>query len=429
MPEMPTLGSAPKKSPVAGVAVAAVIAGALAGGAYWWTHRDAPTTPVTPPPPTAAAPENAANPATGTQAAAPAPATPTTPTTPGATPTAAAAPANPTAAAAAAGLKSFTTTISGPLESAVIAKAGKETGAPLTQVITRSLVWWLRVPQDLVKGDTLAVVYEERKNQEPMVHAVRLTSQKLGKTVEAYRYQQTGDPFSRFFQPDGSELEERLVDGPLDTYEQVSSLLKDGRHHKGVDFKTPLGTPVHATFEGVVTRKNWNFRGNGNCLELEEVGGQHRSALFLHLSEVAKLQQAFEAAIGARRAADAAEAVLNLDRSILEWSADTLQTDEPDRARAVLHSLVHRLGEAAAEGLRDPRDLLGPLVESLIALRAELRTAKQWELADRVRDRLIAANIELRDTSTGTVWELRARVGVSAGGDPAYPRKLDSRNL
>ena len=144
---------------------------------------------------------------------------------------------------------------------------------------------------------------------------------------------------------------------------------------------------------------------------------------------MAKLQQAFEAAIGARRAAEAAEAVLNLDRSILEWSADTLQTDEPDRARAVLHSLVHRLGEAAAEGLRDPRDLLGPLVESLIALRAELRTAKQWELADRVRDRLIAANIELRDTSTGTVWELRARVGVSAGGDPAYPRKLDSRNL
>jgi hypothetical protein len=125
------------------------------------------------------------------------------------------------------------------------------------------------------------------------------------------------------------------------------------------------------------------------------------------LSEVGKLEQAFEAAIAARRAGDAAEAVLTLDRSILEWSADTLQTDEPDRARAVLYSLVHRLGEAAADGLRDPRDLLAPLVESLIALRKDLRAAKQWELADRVRDRLIAANIELRDTPTGTVWDLR----------------------
>ena len=45
---------------------------------------------------------------------------------------------------------------------------------------------------------------------------------------------------------------------------------------------------------------------------------------------------------------DAAEAILALDRTILEWSDDTLQSDDPDRARAVLHSLVHRLGESAA---------------------------------------------------------------------------------
>lgn len=125
------------------------------------------------------------------------------------------------------------------------------------------------------------------------------------------------------------------------------------------------------------------------------------------LSEVAKLEQAFESAIAGRRAGDAAEAVLTLDRAIVEWSADTLQTDDPDRARAVLYSLIHRLGEAASDGLRDPRELLGPLVDGLIALRKDLRAAKQFELADRVRDRLDAAGIELRDTPNGTVWELR----------------------
>jgi cysteinyl-tRNA synthetase len=129
------------------------------------------------------------------------------------------------------------------------------------------------------------------------------------------------------------------------------------------------------------------------------------------MSEVAKLEQAFEAAIAARRASDAAEAVLTLDRSILEWSADTLQTDEPDRARAVLYSLIHRLGEAAGGGLRDPRELLAPVVDGLIALRKDLRAAKQWELADRVRDRLAAAGIELRDSPAGTVWELRSGAG------------------
>ena len=130
-----------------------------------------------------------------------------------------------------------------------------------------------------------------------------------------------------------------------------------------------------------------------------------RSAL---LDEVARLEQAFVAALAARRAGEAAEAILTLDRTILDWSADTLQTDEPDRARAVLHSLVHRLGEAASVGLRDPKELLAPLVEGLIVLRAELRSEKAWQVADRLRDRLVAGGIELHDTPGGTTWTPRA---------------------
>ena len=129
-----------------------------------------------------------------------------------------------------------------------------------------------------------------------------------------------------------------------------------------------------------------------------------RSAL---LDEVARLEQAFVAALAARKAGEAAEAILTLDRTILDWSADTLQTDEPDRARAVLYSLVHRLGEAASVGLRDPKEVLAPLVEGLIVLRAELRTEKAWQVADRLRDRLVAGGIELHDTPGGTTWTLR----------------------
>jgi murein DD-endopeptidase MepM/ murein hydrolase activator NlpD len=55
-----------------------------------------------------------------------------------------------------------------------------------------------------------------------------------------------------------------------------------------VDFKTPVGTPVKATFDGVVSRKTWNFRSNGNSVEVVEQGGQGRTAMFLHLSEVGK---------------------------------------------------------------------------------------------------------------------------------------------
>src|SRR5262249_51521103 len=130
-------------------------------------------------------------------------------------------------------------------------------------------------------------------------------------------------------------------------------------------------------------------------VEAEGPPPARRSAL---LEEVGRLEQAFAGALAARHAAEATAAILPLDRVILDWSADTLQPDEPDRARAVLHSLVHRLGEAASSGLRDPRESLAPLVEVLISLRAELRAERAWQLADRLRDRMIAAGIELRDT-------------------------------
>ena len=127
------------------------------------------------------------------------------------------------------------------------------------------------------------------------------------------------------------------------------------------------------------------------------------------LGEVTRLEQAFAGAIATRRAGEAAEAILALVRTIVEWSGDTLQTDDPDRARAVLHSLVHRLGEAASVGLRDPKELLAPLVERLIVLRAELRAERAWQIADRLRDRLVAAGIELHDTPQGTTWTLAGR--------------------
>jgi hypothetical protein len=125
------------------------------------------------------------------------------------------------------------------------------------------------------------------------------------------------------------------------------------------------------------------------------------------LAEANRLEQAFGVALSARKANEAADAILRLDRTIQEWAADSLQSDEPDRARAILYSLIARLGEAAAAGVRDPRERLAPLVESLITLRKELRAAKAYELADRVRDRLVAAHIEVRDTPAGTEWDLR----------------------
>jgi cysteinyl-tRNA synthetase len=45
--------------------------------------------------------------------------------------------------------------------------------------------------------------------------------------------------------------------------------------------------------------------------------------------------------------------------------------------------------------------------------RVRARDAREWAAADGIRDRLVAAGVELHDTPDGTTWELRPaeRVG------------------
>ncbi|HXN41683.1 MAG TPA: M23 family metallopeptidase [Myxococcaceae bacterium] len=189
-----------------------------------------------------------------------------------------------------AGLRRVSVALDGALETSLVSTLGPELGQALAQVISRTLVWWVSMPGGLRRGDRIAVLFQERRNEEPLLHAVKFASVKLGQTFQAYRFKPEGASFARSYLSSGEELELRLKDAPLDDYEQVTSLIRDGRKHKGVDFKTPVGSRVKATFDGMITRKNWNFRGNGNSLEVSETGGQHRRALFLHLSELPKTQ-------------------------------------------------------------------------------------------------------------------------------------------
>ena len=49
---------------------------------------------------------------------------------------------------------------------------------------------------------------------------------------------------------------------------------------------------------------------------------------------------------------------------------------------------------------------MGPLVESLLELRRRARDARDWATSDWVRDRLAAADVEVRDTPDGAEWHL-----------------------
>jgi cysteinyl-tRNA synthetase len=96
---------------------------------------------------------------------------------------------------------------------------------------------------------------------------------------------------------------------------------------------------------------------------------------------------------------------------------------------AALHGLAREINRARDDGrpfagaqtaLRELADVLGltlgeaeaaldsaPFIELLITIREELRAAKQFELADRVRAGLAELGIALEDTAQGTEWRRR----------------------
>jgi hypothetical protein len=115
---------------------------------------------------------------------------------------------------------------------------------------------------------------------------------------------------------------------------------------------------------------------------------------------------AFTAALAAGDLDSAVQAVLDLEAALEQWAADTPQSDERDRARAVLRSMIVRLGALARTGTQDPRAVVGPYVEALLDERTASRADRRWDDADRVRDRLVDLGIEVRDSPTGTEWDL-----------------------
>jgi cysteinyl-tRNA synthetase len=90
-----------------------------------------------------------------------------------------------------------------------------------------------------------------------------------------------------------------------------------------------------------------------------------------------------------------------------------------DLAREINRARDGGKGAAEAQGvLLELADVLGlrlerseraieaaPFIDLLVQIRNELRAAKQFELADRVRDGLAQLDITLEDSPDGTIWK------------------------
>ena len=190
----------------------------------------------------------------------------------------------PVESVAAGGVLSFCGTIEGSLIATLQRSLGATDAELVAAHVRRVLMWDVDLQRDLLAGDRIAVLYETGPAEgDVTIHCVDFTGGKVGRH-RAVRYQVEGEPFPRYFDEKGAEIQLLLDPPPIKVYEQVTDLLGGARHHDGVDFKAPLGTEVYSPFAGTILRKNWNWRYNGNCLEIDYPSRGLRG-IFLHMEK------------------------------------------------------------------------------------------------------------------------------------------------
>ena len=123
-------------------------------------------------------------------------------------------------------------------------------------------------------------------------------------------------------------------------------------------------------------------------------------------NELATHRDVFRTALGARDAEGAVRAALALELSIVD-DGDENDRDTITRARAELRSMISSLGDAAVGGVQDPREVVGPFVEAMLAVRKTVRAEKRYDLSDIIRDSFETLGVEVRDTPQGVEWDLR----------------------
>ncbi len=117
------------------------------------------------------------------------------------------------------------------------------------------------------------------------------------------------------------------------------------------------------------------------------------------LSAELAAQSSLPAADGA--AAEATRYLHQLAHALRETNESARQRDLIEQAHDTMHELS--AGWIEPDRAKVEADIT-PFVEVLIELRTKLRGAKQYALADEVRQKLAQLNIVLEDTATGTRW-------------------------
>jgi murein DD-endopeptidase MepM/ murein hydrolase activator NlpD len=148
---------------------------------------------------------------------------------------------------------------------------------------------------DLKRGDRFTAVYEMTYSNGALVKTGQIQAAEFinqGNVYRAVRFQADAN-HSDYYTPEGKSLKKAFLRSPI-AFSRVSSgftmarfhpVLNKWRAHKGVDFAAPIGTPVKATADGIVSFVGQQ-NGYGNVVILKHQ--TQFSTVYGHLSRYSK---------------------------------------------------------------------------------------------------------------------------------------------
>lgn len=155
--------------------------------------------------------------------------------------------------------------------------------------------WDIDFALDIRKGDRFRVIYEEKykdgmRVQDGPILAAEFINRE--KPFRAVRYTQP-DGYTSYYNEDGFSMRKAFLRTPV-KFSRISSgfslgrrhpILNKIRAHRGVDYAAPMGTPVKATGDGIVSFTGTKG-GYGRVIILRH--GEKYSTLYGHLSRFSR---------------------------------------------------------------------------------------------------------------------------------------------
>ena len=132
--------------------------------------------------------------------------------------------------------------------------------------------------RDIWKGDTFQIIYEQFQNDDGTLIEIgdiifsNLNTQ--GNDLNLYKFE-VNKKETDYFDENGKSMRKTLMKTPINGARLSSSfgkrkhpILGFTKMHTGTDFAAPMGTPIMASGDGVVTRAQW-CGGGGNCVKIK----------------------------------------------------------------------------------------------------------------------------------------------------------------